>query len=109
MIKNKDEEKEAKHSSLIVRWVSIVALTITVSFVIFSVVAYQIVSHQSMEQQQETSNNVVTTMDRTLSSIQDELEISNVIPALSPSTRRILRGGPAISKKIQRIKHLVIA
>lgn len=99
MIKNKDEKKEAKHSSLIVRWVSIVALTITVSFVIFSVVVYQIVSQQSINQQQETSNNVITTLDRTLSSIPDELEISNVIPSLSPSTRRILKGGPAISSK----------
>lgn len=60
MIKNKrDRAKETKHSSLIVRWVSIVALTITVSFVLFSVVVYQIVSKQSMDQQEETSDNVV--------------------------------------------------
>ena len=97
MTKNKNEE--TKHSSLIVRWVSIVALTITVSFVIFSVVVYQIVSQQSLDQQQETSRNVVTTLDRTLSSIPDELQISNVIPSLSPATRRILKGGPAISDK----------
>lgn len=97
MTKNKNEE--TKHSSLIVRWVSIVALTITVSFVIFSVVVYQIVSQQSLDQQQETSRNVVTTLDRTLSSIPDELQISNVIPSLSPATRRILKGGPVISKK----------
>lgn len=94
-----NKNKETKHSSLIVRWVSVVALTITVSFVIFSVVVYQIVSRQSMSQQQETSINVVTTLDQTLSSIPDELEISNVIPALSPSTKRILKGGPAISDK----------
>lgn len=100
MIKNKkNKDGETKHSSLIVRWVSIVALTITVSFVIFSVVVYQIVSQQSLNQQEETSNNVVVTLDRTLSSIPDELEISNVIPSLSPSTRRVLRGGPAISRK----------
>ena len=97
MTKNKNEE--TKHSSLIVRWVSIVALTITVSFVIFSVVVYQIVSQQSLDQQQETSRNVVTTLDRTLSSIPDELQISNVIPSLSPATRRILKGGPVISNK----------
>ena len=103
MIKNKrDRAKETKHSSLVVRWVSIVALTITVSFVLFSVVVYQIVSRQSMNQQEETSNNVVVTLERTLSSIPDELEISNVIPALSPSTRRILNGGPAISSKDTR-------
>ncbi len=99
MMTNNKESKETKHSSLIVRWVSIVALTITVSFVIFSVVVYQLVSKQSMDQQQETSTNVVTTLDQTLSSIPDELEISNVIPSLSPATRRILQGGPAISKK----------
>ena len=103
MIKNKkEEEKETKHSSLVVRWVSIVALTITVSFVLFSVVVYQVVGKQSMNQQEETSNNVVVTLDRTLSSIPDELEISNVIPSLSPSTRRILKGGPAISSKDTR-------
>ena len=103
MIKNKrDRAKETKHSSLIVRWVSIVALTITVSFVLFSVVVYQIVSKQSMDQQEETSDNVVVTLERTLSSIPDELEISNVIPSLSPSTRRILNGGPAISSKDTR-------
>ena len=67
MIKNKrDRAKETKHSSLIVRWVSIVALTITVSFVLFSVVVYQIVSKQSMDQQEETSDNVVVTLERTL-------------------------------------------
>lgn len=99
MIKNKKENKGTKHSSLVIRWVSIVALTITVSFVIFSVVVYQIVSRQSLSQQEETSNNVVVTLDRTLSSIPDELEISNVIPSLSPSTRRILKGGPAINEK----------
>lgn len=99
MIKNKRETEETKHSSLVIRWVSIVALTITVSFVIFSVVVYQIVSRQSLNQQAETSNNVVVTLDRTLSSIPDELEISNVIPSLSPSTRRILKGGPAINEK----------
>lgn len=94
-----NKNKETKHSSLIVRWVSVVALTITVSFVIFSVVVYQIVSRQSIEQQRETSADVVTTLNRTLSSIPDELEISNVIPSLSPATRRLLKGGPAISEK----------
>lgn len=98
MIKNKEDE-ETKHSSLIVRWVCIVALTITVSFVIFSVVVYQLVSRQSMDQQEQTSVNVVRTLNKTLSSIPNELEISNVIPSLSPATRRILRGGPAISEK----------
>ncbi|MFR1977752.1 MAG: sensor histidine kinase, partial [Lactobacillus acidophilus] len=100
MIKNnKEAQEETKHSSLIIRWVSIVALTITVSFVIFSVVVYQIVSQQSLNQQEETSANVAVTLDRTLSSIPNELEISNVIPSLSPSTRRVLKGGPAISSK----------
>ena len=62
MIKNnKEAQEETKHSSLIIRWVSIVALTITVSFVIFSVVVYQIVSQQSLNQQEETSANVAVT------------------------------------------------
>src|SRR5699024_6507333 len=100
----KYQEREVKHSSLFVRWGSIAPLMITVSSVIFSVVAYQIVSHQSMEPQQETSNNEVITMDRTLNSIQNELEISNVIHRLSPTSRCIFVSFPAISKKDTEIK-----
>lgn len=93
---NKKKAKETKHSSLIVRWVSIVSLTIMVSFIIFSVIIYSTVSQQSLNQQEEVSDRVVSTLDQQLNSIPKELEISNVIPALSPSTRRILRGGPSI-------------
>ena len=98
MMTNKDKkQKKTKHISLIARWVSIVTLTIMVSFVIFSVVIYSIVSQQSLNQQEETSNNVVVTLQNRLESIPNELQISNVIPSLSPSTKRVLRGVPAIS------------
>lgn len=98
MIKNKSKKhkKETKHSSLIVRWVSIVSLTITVSFLIFSIVIYSTVSQQSLGQQERTSQRVVTTLDASLRSINSELQISNVIPSLSPTTRRIINGGPNI-------------
>lgn len=96
MTKNKRKVKETNHSSLIVRWVSIVSLTIMASFIIFSVVIYSTVSQQSLEQQEQVSERVVTILNQQLAPISHELQISNVVPALSPSTRRILRGGPAI-------------
>lgn len=95
--KIKTAEKETKHSSLIVRWVIIVALTIVVSFTIFSIVIYSTVSQQSMSQQRETSEKVVSTLDDRLTSINQELQISNVIPSLSPSTKRILMNGSGSS------------
>lgn len=95
--KNKNK-KETKHSSLIIRWVSVVSLTIMVSFVIFSVIIYSLVSQQTLEQQREISSNVVTSFESRLETIPNELQISNVIPSLTPSTKRILQGGPAISR-----------
>lgn len=95
--KAKKNKKETKHSSLIVKWVSIVSLTIAVSFIIFSVIIYSTVSQQTLIQQEQTSNRVVQILDRQLRPISGELQISNVVPALSPSIRRILNGGPNIS------------
>ncbi|HBQ42684.1 MAG TPA: sensor histidine kinase, partial [Lactobacillus acetotolerans] len=57
------------------------------------------VSQQSLVQQKGISRNVVTSLDQRLQPISSELQISNVIPALSPSTRRVLQGNPAISQK----------
>lgn len=86
-------KKETEHSSLIVRWVIIVALTIVVSFTIFSIVIYSTVSQQSISQQKETSQKVVTNLDSRLNTIDSELQIANVVPALSPSTRDVLKSG----------------
>lgn len=101
MIKHKNKKgskkKETKYSSLIVRWMTIVSLTITVSFIIFSVVIYSTVSNQSLSQQQRLSDRVVETLNSTLSPIPDELQVNNVIPALSPSVRSALTGGPSIN------------
>lgn len=97
-IKKHKKDKETKHSSLIVKWVSIVSLTITVSFLIFSVIIYSTVSQQSMTQQRETSNKVVVTLNEQLSEINSEFTVSNVVQALSPSTRRIINGGPTIKR-----------
>lgn len=93
----KNYRKETKHSSLVGRWVSIVALTIMVSFIVFSVVIYSIVGQQSMGQQKATSTEMVVNLNNTLDRIPNELQISNVAPALTPSIRRVLKGNPPIT------------
>ena len=90
-------KKETKHSSLIVRWVSIVALTIMVSFIVFSVVIYSVVGQQSFVQQKKTSTEMVVKLNESLNRIPHELQISNVVPALTPSTRNVLEGNPPIT------------
>ena len=92
----KRAQKETKHSSLILRWVSIVALTIMVSFIVFSVIIYSFVGQQSMVQQKETSNEMVSKLNSSLNRIPNQLEIANVVPALTPSTREVLKGNPPI-------------
>lgn len=99
MAKNKRKSKETIRNSLIVRWVSIVSLTIMVSFIVFSVIVYSLVEQQTLSQEQTTSDRVVRTLDNQLDSVPNELQIANVIPALSPSTRRLLKGGPTIKKQ----------
>ncbi|WEV44241.1 HAMP domain-containing histidine kinase [Lactobacillus sp. ESL0684] len=91
-------KKETKHSSLVIRWVSIVALTIMVSFVVFSVVIYSFVGRQSIAQQKVTSNGMVVKLNDSLSPISKELQIANVVPALTPSARKIMQGDPAINR-----------
>ena len=93
----KKNKKETKHSSLVVRWVSVVALTIMVSFIVFSFIIYSFIGQQSMGQQKETSNEIVSKLNSTLNRIPTQLEISNVVPALTPSTREVLKGNPPIS------------
>ncbi|RMC39133.1 MULTISPECIES: HAMP domain-containing histidine kinase [unclassified Lactobacillus] len=94
---NQKNIKETKHSSLIVHWVSVVALTIMVSFIVFSVIIYSIVDQQSMTQQRETSEEMMIKLNENLTRIPHELQISNVVPSLTPSIRNILQGNPAIS------------
>lgn len=98
MKRSKAKKKvETRHSSLIVRWVSIVALTIMVSFIIFSVIIYSIVGQQSMTQQKETSREMVVKLNDSLNRIPNELQISNVVPALTPSARKVLHGNPPVN------------
>lgn len=91
-------KKGTRHVSLIVRWVSIVAMTIMVSFLVFSAVVYNTVKQEALSQQKDTSNEVVNVLRKRLVGIDDELEITNVVQQLSPNTRRILKGGPALSE-----------
>lgn len=97
MKRNKNKKKkETKHSSLIVRWVTVVALTIMVSFVVFSVIIYSFVGQQSMVQQKQTSNEMISKLNSSLTRIPTELQIANVSFALTPSAREIMRGNPPI-------------
>ncbi|WP_374211468.1 ATP-binding protein [Lactobacillus sp. ESL0791] len=94
---SKKDEKETKHSSLIIRGVSIVAMTIMVSFIVFSFIIYTVVSQQSLTQQKEMTASDLTELDQRLSQIKGELQIANVVPSLTPTTRRALQGEPEIS------------
>lgn len=96
--KHEQSKKGTKRSSLIVRWVSVVSLTIMVSFIVFSVVIYTFVGQQSIGQQKETSNQMVVQLNENLSSISGELQIANVVPALTPSAKKVLQGNPVISR-----------
>lgn len=99
MKRSKDKsKKETKHSSLVVRWVTIVALTIMVSFIVFSVAVYSFVGQQSIAQQKTTSEEMVVKLNESLNRIPNELQISNVVPALTPSARRVLQGNPPIGQ-----------
>lgn len=97
--KPKKKQQETRHSSLVARWVSIVVLTITVSFLLFSVIIYSTVSQQSLRQQTAASDTVVSLFRHRLGGINKELQIANVVPALSPSTQRILSGSAVIGDK----------
>ncbi|KRL62361.1 Two-component sensor [Lactobacillus psittaci DSM 15354] len=63
----------------------------------FSVIIYSLVSQQFFNQERQVTVNVIENFERRLTDINKELQISNVVPALSPNTRRILNGGPTIS------------
>lgn len=88
-------KKETHNSSLVKQWVSLVALVITVSFVIFSVIIYTIVSQQFLTQQKQITRGVITTFETRLGGIPNELTIANVVPALSPGTQKVLKGAPS--------------
>jgi signal transduction histidine kinase len=99
MRRNKDKQfQETKHSSLIIHWVSVVALTIMVSFIVFSVVIYSIVGQQSLVQQKEASSEMMTKLNANLMQIPRELQISNVVPSLTPSTQKVLQGSPVVNQ-----------
>ncbi|QNQ80141.1 HAMP domain-containing sensor histidine kinase [Lactobacillus sp. PV034] len=85
-------KKETKQASLTFKWVSAVAAVITVSFVIFSIIIYSVVKRQLVEQEARLTSNVVQTFNNRLDNIPDTLEISNVVPRLSPNTGRLLAG-----------------
>ena len=90
--KTNKQKKETKQSSLTVKWVSAVAATIAVSFIIFSIIIYSLVKRQLIEQEAAVTNNTVQVFNNRLNNIPDKLQISNVVPRLSPDTARIVDG-----------------
>ncbi|WP_290627195.1 HAMP domain-containing histidine kinase [Lactobacillus sp.] len=94
---NKKEKKETKKSSLTFKWVSIVAATITVSFVIFSIAIYSLIRQQLIQNDQSNTQEIVSTFQKRLVGIPEKLQISNVVPQLSPNTSRILENSPVTS------------
>lgn len=94
--KGNGKKRGTRRVSLIVRWVSVVALTIAVSFLVFCGVVFNTVKQESLTQQKDVSNEVVTTLRKRLVGIDRELEITSVIQQLSPDTQRLLNGGPTI-------------
>lgn len=91
---NKKSKKETKRSSLTLKWVSIVAATITVSFVIFSISIYYLIRQQLIQNNQNNTQEIVNTFEKRLVEIPGKLQISNVVPQLSPNTGRILENAP---------------
>ena len=76
--KGNGKKRGTRRVSLIVRWVSIVALTIAVSFLVFCGVVFNTVKQESLTQQKDVSNEVVTTLRKRLVGIDRELEITSV-------------------------------
>lgn len=95
--KQNKSTKETLKSSLTFKWVSLVAATITVSFVIFSIAIYSLVKQQIVSQERNLTESVATTFQRRLVEIPTSLQISNVVPQLSPNTNRILEGQTPIT------------
>lgn len=95
--KQNKSKKETLKSSLTFKWVSLVAATITVSFVIFSIAIYSLVKQQIISQERNLTESVATTFQRRLVEIPTSLQISNVVPQLSPNTNRILEGQTPIT------------
>lgn len=91
---NKKSKKETKRSSLTLKWVSVVAATITVSFVIFSIAIYSLIRQQLIQNDQRNTQEIVSTFQKRLVEIPGKLQISNVVPQLSPNTSRILENAP---------------
>lgn len=79
-IKNK---KSQKHSSLTKKWVSLIALTIASSFIIFSLIIYSVVSHKFLDQQLHFTQNVTDRFEERLSTVPNALTNINVTSALS--------------------------
>lgn len=94
---NKKSKKETKKSSLTFKWVSLVAMTITVSFVIFSIAIYSMIKQQLLDQEENLTQSVVTTFEQRLIDIPNSLTVANVVPKLSPNTDRILEGKQPIT------------
>ena len=90
-------DKKPWHFSITTKWVSLVGLTISFTFIIFSLAIYSLVESKLIRQEQITAGDTINLVESRLVDIRDNLMISNVVTNLSPETKRILEGKPAIS------------
>ncbi|WP_297817502.1 HAMP domain-containing histidine kinase [uncultured Lactobacillus sp.] len=95
--KTDNKLKETFKHSLSFKLVGLVATIITVSFIIFSIAIYSLVRQQLIEQEENVTQSVSVTFANRLIDIPHTLQISNVVPSLSPNTRRILEGKAPIA------------
>ncbi|MCH3904609.1 MAG: HAMP domain-containing histidine kinase [Lactobacillus sp.] len=89
---NKKTNKEARHISLVYKWIGGILLIIAASFAIFTATTYSVVNREFLRQQTSSSRNVVQTFRSRLVQVDERLTVSNVVPILSPNTERILQG-----------------
>ncbi|GED80747.1 two-component system histidine kinase [Amylolactobacillus amylotrophicus DSM 20534] len=96
------EDKKPRHFSITTKWVSLVGLTIAFTFMVFSVTIYTLIQTKLMQQERAIAADTINIVENRLVEIPDNLMISNVVTNLSPETKRVIEGKPAISGSNQR-------
>lgn len=88
----REKKQKKRYISIATKWLSLVALTITVSFLVFSFVIYFLISNQLMGQEQKITRNTVDLVSKNLSTIDKELTVTNVVTTFSPATKAKIEG-----------------
>lgn len=84
-------QKEAKHLSITVKWVAAIVGVILGSFVVFSLIIYSNIEKEFLNQQEGSTQGMLTTITRRLTPLRRPFNVGNVVPSLSPNTERILQ------------------